>query len=237
MTGEKALVIVVDTLDSFLRLFIRIVCILLLLIGSYGLYDSYMMYYNAQDKGILKFKPQLNTTVGIIGAIDIPDAVAWLTLDDTTIDIPIMQGADNTEYLNKSPLGEFALSGSIFLDYRNTSDFTDYYSIVYGHHMEHGAMFGALDYFKEESFFNEHMTGTLIINGKEHHVQVFAVMDCMATDQNVFYPFDKENVLSYIQSNASHYREPEKAEHIIALTTCAAVPSDARLAVYIALLD
>lgn len=42
--------------------------------------------------------------------------VAWLTIDDTKIDYPVMQGKDNTEYLNKDPYGDYALAGSIFLD-------------------------------------------------------------------------------------------------------------------------
>lgn len=43
-----------------------------------------------------------------------PDVAAWLTLEGTGIDDPIVQGEDNLEYLNKNVYGEYALAGSIF---------------------------------------------------------------------------------------------------------------------------
>lgn len=77
-----------------------------------------------------------------------------MTIDDTNIDYPVMQGEDNNEYLNKDPFGNYALSGSIFLDRRNNPEFKDYYSLIYGHHMEHGMMFGAIDEYLNEDYFN-----------------------------------------------------------------------------------
>ena len=47
------------------------------------------------------------------------DIVAWLSLDGTNIDFPVVQGNDNLTYLNKDIYGDFALSGSVFLDYSN----------------------------------------------------------------------------------------------------------------------
>jgi sortase B len=44
------------------------------------------------------------------------DVCAWITVDGTNIDYPIVQGSDNFEYLEKDALGEFSASGSIFLD-------------------------------------------------------------------------------------------------------------------------
>ena len=69
---------------------------------------------------------------------------AWITIDNTHIDYPVLQGKDDMEYVNKDPFGEFALSGSIFLSTKNASDFSDVYNMTYGHHMENGAMFGDL---------------------------------------------------------------------------------------------
>ena len=63
------------------------------------------------------------------------DVVGWITIFDTHISYPVVQGKDNQEYLNKDVFGKFSFSGSIFLDYRNACDFTDSYSIIYGHHM------------------------------------------------------------------------------------------------------
>ena len=81
--------------------------------------------------------------------------VGWIVVDDTNIDYPVMQGYDNSQYLNLDPYGEYSLSGSIFLDSRNSSDFTDPYSIIYGHHMEYGKMFGAIDDYLDDQYERE----------------------------------------------------------------------------------
>lgn len=89
------------------------------------------------------------------------DVVGWITIFDTHISYPVVQGKDNQEYLNKDVFGKFSFSGSIFLDYRNACDFTDSYSIIYGHHMEYGAMFGDVVEFKNDDYFQ--LMGNLLI--------------------------------------------------------------------------
>ena len=42
-----------------------------------------------------------------------PDVAAWVTMEGTQIDDPIVQGEDNQEYLNKNVYGEYALAGSL----------------------------------------------------------------------------------------------------------------------------
>ena len=136
--------------------------VLALLVVAYGLYDAWYVYNKANDDSYLRYKPVPGESM----AEDMPitdDMVAWITIDDTNIDYPVMQGDNNMEYLNINPYGEYSLSGSIFLDSRNAEDFSDDYSILYGHHMEHGAMFGALDDFYDNDYLRNHSTGTLIV--------------------------------------------------------------------------
>ena len=70
------------------------------------------------------------------------------------------------EYVNKDVQGEFAFSGAIFLDSQNKRDFSDSYNLLYGHHMEGGAMFGDVVEFRDKSYFDSHETGTLYLPGK-----------------------------------------------------------------------
>ena len=205
--------------------------IIVLLLAGYAMYDSYMVFNLANDKSVLKYKPETPEEV-INQTTYIPDAIAWITIDDTTIDYPILQGEDNNEYLNKDPEGNFSLSGSIFLDYRNSSDFSDEYSLIYGHHMEHNAMFGALDDFKDEEFFQNHKTAKLITKDNTYNLKIYAVANCTVLDEEIFTPDTKVKVDNFIKNNALYDDETGNTyDRIIALTTCASSPSEARLLV------
>lgn len=108
-------------------------------------------------------------------------------MDQTHIDYPVVQGSTNTEYLNKDVYGEFFYSGTLFLDTRNRNTFEDSYSLVYGHHMEHGAMFGDVDKFRDETYFEEHPTGTLYLDGRKENILFFARAVRNAADEKVLY--------------------------------------------------
>ena len=146
--------------NKAIRIFEDIVFILVLLIGLWYLADTIYVFYHSRTEATMPFKP----TDGDITALQkelSEDCVGWITLDDTSIDYPVMQGVDNYVYLNKDPYGDYSLAGSIFLDSRNASDLSDDYSVVYGHHMSGGFMFGSLDEFEDSGYFAEHTTGTL----------------------------------------------------------------------------
>lgn len=181
---------IIRLIDGLIDKSILLICIVLFLLGSYGLYDSYMVYQQATDNSILKYKPGYETDDETDKKIT-GNMVAWLTIDDTNIDYPVMQGEDNNEYLNKDPFGNYALSGSIFLDRRNNPEFKDYYSLIYGHHMEHGMMFGAIDEYLNEDYFNSHRTGSLVVGKKTYKIRIFAVLECEATEESIFAPTEK----------------------------------------------
>ena len=194
------------------------VCILLFLIGCYSIYDSISIYYNAQDKSLLKYKPSMERPEAIKEISD--EAVAWLSLDNTEIDYPIMQGVDNSKYLNTDPYGDFSLSGSIFLDYRNSPDFSDQYSLVYGHHMSNGVMFGALDSYTDPDYFNEHTTGNLIVGETSYEIRLFACVDGDANDDRIFDPGQNALTHEHIKNLAVNYKSPDENLNIIGLSTC-----------------
>ncbi len=72
------------------------------------------------------------------------EIIAWLYLPACDISYPVVQGSDNDYYLNRTFKGQYNGSGSIFMDYENSADFTDYNTIIYGHNMKNGSMFGKL---------------------------------------------------------------------------------------------
>lgn len=91
--------------------------------------------------------------------------VAWLRIDGTHIDYPVMQGDDNQWYLTHDYLGRYAASGSVFLDYRNRADFGDYVSIIYGHRMNGDLMFSDVAKYADDEFFAAHQSGRLFVRG------------------------------------------------------------------------
>ena len=219
-TGRK----VIRFIDNMVDRAVFLVCLVLFLLGSYGLYDSYMVYKQATDNSILKYKPGYETDDAINKEIE-ENMVAWLTVDDTSIDYPVMQGEDNNEYLNKDPYGDYSLAGSIFLDSRNNRKFKDQYSLVYGHHMEQGMMFGALDEFLDEDYFNSHRSGTLTVGKKIYEIKIFAVLECEATEQAIFAPTEAEasETLSFIKENALFLDDSvlsDENEKILGMSTC-----------------
>ena len=72
-----------------------------------------------------------------------PDVTGWLLTEDGAISYPIVQGADNERYLTTGADGKRNGRGAVFMDYRN-GPFTDFNTVLYGHNMRDGSMFGAL---------------------------------------------------------------------------------------------
>lgn len=228
---RKSIIISHKTINAI----VVIAAALLFLICLYAMIDAYMVYTGANDSGILKYKPESGNTEKLRELSE--NAVAWLTVDDTKIDYPVMQGENNTEYLNKAPNGEFSLSGSIFLDSRNDKSFGDPYSLIYGHHMEYGAMFGVLDEYKDTIFFDKHKTGSLtVVYGDEYHIGFFAACKAPATEKVIFDPPESNNqaLLEYLNKHAVIYdpRGVSAGSKLIALSTCQSAESNERMIVF-----
>lgn len=73
-----------------------------------------------------------------------PDVVGWIHIPDTGIDYPIVQAKENRTYLHKTFKGKDSYVGAIFLDALCKPDFSSFNSIIYGHNLKNGEMFGHL---------------------------------------------------------------------------------------------
>ena len=210
-------------LNTLTDIVVLLVSIMMLLIGIYSIYDSYLVYMGANDDSLLKYKPGYGQNEEDNREI-LPNMVAWLTVEDTSIDYPVMQGNDNIEFLNKNPFGDYSLSGSIFVDSRNTKDFSDKYNILYGHHMEGGGMFGVLDEYYKEGFLEQHNKGTLMVDDKVYGIRLFAVFKADATNDVVFsVETPTEIIYEYAKKNSEHIDNSyvfRKSDKLIALSTC-----------------
>ncbi len=213
-----------------------VIFVVALLIAVYALYDTWYVFDHANDTSYLKYKPNVVNADGLPEDSPITlDMVGWITIPDTKIDYPIMQGEDNTTYLNIDPYGQFSLSGSIFLDSRNAPDFSDPYSVIYGHHMEYGVMFGALDEYLDESYLQSHKKGQLLVgrDGKVmYELEIFYAASADAKDDYIFDPAKYEELYAFLQEKGL------KTDHrILCLSTCAGDASTTRTVVFAYILE
>jgi sortase B len=112
-----------------------------------------------------------------------PQTVAWLTIPDTEIDFPIVQCEDNEYYLSHGFDGEETYFGVPFLDYRNTSDFSDFNSIIYGHNISNKYVFAPLLQFKNSEYFAEHPYALLTLAHKKYRINF---LSCMVIESDGF---------------------------------------------------
>ncbi|MDR1927732.1 MAG: class B sortase, partial [Oscillospiraceae bacterium] len=164
-----------------------------------------------------------------------PEAIAWLSIDGTKIDYPVMHTEDNQYYVHNSAQGESSKYGAIFLDFRNKGDFSDFYNVIYGHNMRDGTMFGTLDDFKKKAFFDRVKTGELHLPDKSYELQFFSCAVTKATgayyvNLAFFSPAEKKKHLEMLQKTAKYWRDIEIGEedHLVLLSSCSYEFTDAR---------
>ena len=226
---------VVAVLNSIVNLAVLFSMLLLILFGSYALWDSNQLFKAADSSLYSMYKP---TTEENVSFKDLQktnkDIFGWLTVYGTNIDYPLLQGETNEKYLSKNIHGEYTVSGSLFLDYRNSQNFTDFNSIIYGHHMEKDVMFGEIEHFSGRTYFDEHKFGNLFYDGKDHGIEFFAFLEVDAYDTSVYNVAVPERLSSQYLNNlltlAKNTREigVTASDKIVLLSTCTSDTTNGR---------
>ena len=162
-----------------------------------------------------------------------PDIYGWIKIEDTNIDFPVVQSADDDGlYLNHNSDGDYSANGSIFSEHEyNSTDFKDPVTILYGHHQWDGAMFGRLQqYYSDPDFWEEDHVITIYTPEEELTYGVFAAVPFSGdhilyyndfTDDSVFSNFF-EGVMN-TRDLSAHFNEeyvPEVGDHVLILSTC-----------------
>lgn len=155
-----------------------------------------------------------------------PDVVAWIQIPALDISYPVVQGTDNYYYLHHMFNGESNTSGSIFVDYHNSADFTDSNTIVYGHNMKDKTMFGRLDGYQEQALYQQYPCFYIYIPG---YVMEYQIVSCYAgRNGSVGYtygfptPEEFQDFLDKILSYAGYDTGTEVTteDKIVTLSTC-----------------
>ena len=208
------------------RVLLSILLFLIVFIGS-GLMDGFIFL----EEGINSIKYHSFSQLRDIN----PDTAAWLTMDGTHIDHPVVRSADNFDYLDTGFNGSFYAGGTLFIDMQNGGP-EDPYCIIHGHHMAAGAMFGDLDKYLDERFFEKNLSGTLLTPDYDYRIIVLASGIFDAYDSNIYNAGDSIP-LRYIKEKAVNYRDGVPADHVLALSTCMDDMTDNRVVVFCSLVN
>ena len=166
-----------------------------------------------------------------------PDVVGWIRIPDTAIDYPLMQGEDNDFYLNHTWQKDPNSVGSIFLEYQNSADLTDYNTIVYGHNMNNGSMFADLELYALQSFWQEHPYVYIVSADGVYRYEIFAF--CQAKVDSLIYGMNpqRDDTKAYFLTLAAEDApydtqiRPALTDRILTLSTCSGANYDFRYVV------
>ena len=241
-----------------MKIFKKLLFILMLLIFLFSAYKLTTFYFEDSQSTILveELTKDVITEVEIKKDLEIekeyspitvdfeelkntnPDIVAWIYQPETKINYPIVQGKSNQEYLRKLLNGKYNVNGTLFLDYQNSKDFSDFYSIVYGHNMKNKTMFGSLTGYKNQEYFDKNPYMYLLTPEQDYKIKLFMGLVTKATTDNIVFnsKLTDENLLEILnlipKSTFKTNFIPTKTSNIITLSTCSYEYNSARYVVF-----
>lgn len=228
-SSQKRRLRAIKLCSALIDYFILLLSVLLLVLSAYAMWDSHKVYKAADSGEYVQYKPVSNDENSYQRLKEInPDIIGWLEVYGTHIDYPVLQTDNNDKYLDETVNGEYSTAGSIFLDCRNSKDFSDFNSIIYGHHMSEGKMFGDLDKFAERDFFDTHRYGRIQLNNKQElGIEFIALVKTHGSDSKMFSigingANAKKSLVEHIYKNALQSREASIDENarLVFLDTC-----------------
>ena len=162
------------------------------------------------------------------------DIVGWLYLPGTVIDYPVVQGSDNSYYLNHLANGEKNSNGCLFVDHRNNAD--DDNTVIYGHNMRSGKMLACLMNYKSQEFYDDHPCLYYITEGRTYRMEIFSAhtvkADADAYLRSIPYGEYADWLVKMKRASLiSTKADPAADDRILTLSTCTYDFSGARFVV------
>ena len=155
-----------------------------------------------------------------------PDIVGWLYCEGTEINYPVVQGEDNSYYLNHLFDGTGNPSGCLFLDCSIAGDFSAPHSIIYGHNMKNGLMFAQLEQYKEQAYYEAHPQMLLLTPEQNYTITLFSGYTASSSADAWTLHFADQTAWSdwlqraVDQSVFQSAYQPSDTDTIITLSTC-----------------
>ena len=151
-----------------------------------------------------------------------PEIYAWIEIPGTEVNYPIAQSSsDNSYYLDHTIEGIAGYPGSIYTEAVNSKDFKDFNTVIYGHDMEDGSMFGGLYLFRDETYLKEHETLMIYTPNQRLTYRIFTALTY--DDRHIIGSFDFSDIFQreeYLASIGNSDPEVRSDSRIITLSTC-----------------
>ncbi|HEX3017404.1 MAG TPA: class B sortase [Caproicibacter sp.] len=165
------------------------------------------------------------------------DAAGWIRLPGTSLSYPVVQGGDNTYYLDHTFQKQKSIFGCVFLDGRGKPRLTGQNLILYGHNMKNGSMFADLCRFRDRSYLRGHPEFLLYTKKGMYHCPVFSVHEAAPDSDTYALCFSgRARFSSYLEEmeGQSLYKTGVKTSpngRILTLSTCVENGQDRRFVV------
>lgn len=162
----------------------------------------------------------------------------WIYYEPLELSYPIVRGNDNDYYTHYTFENEQNSSGAIFLDFLNKPDFSNYNTIIYGHNMRNGTMFGTLkQLLNDTSIQEENPYFYVFTENKAYMYEIFAVYVTTADSHTYDLIEDEEQqsiYLDYIKGCATWLSDIEvtESDRIATLSTCHGLHTNNRTVVH-----
>lgn len=171
-----------------------------------------------------------------------PHIIGWLMIEDTPIDLPVMQTEDNDFYLHRNIEGQEDKNGTLFLDYRDDVLQGSSNYIIYGHNMKSGAMFGTLKQYLEQDYIADHslILFDTIYEKQEYRVIAVCLSEVGYQDDDTYRYYDyinpssKEEFDMYLREVRAcaiydDTKDLTMEDTLLTLSTCNSYTEDGRL--------
>lgn len=156
------------------------------------------------------------------------DTVGWLQVNNTKINYPVVKGESNSYYLNRDYFKKKNSMGWIFMDYRNNPETLDKNTIIYGHNIKQGIMFGTIKNMMNKSWYNNATNQIITFNtpSKNMKWQIFSLYQINETEDYLKTEFESDeeymNFLNMLKSRSKNdfHVELTPNSKILTLSTC-----------------
>lgn len=162
------------------------------------------------------------------------DFKAWIVVPGANISLPVVQTTNNDKYLNTGFNGKWLSGGTAFIDSNNKAAFSDMNTVIYGHNMRDGSMFGLIKNYKSVDTFKKNPLLYVYTENENYVYKIYSVFltSAVKSDDNGyvfaynfinlsssmnFASFMEEIRLRSYYDTGVDYQEGDK---IITLSTC-----------------